>query len=108
MSSASGEAVASPGLVKAIWAVVVALATAAAAIFWAGYNWSEINRKLNKIDEFDQKFSYLQTLKRYDDKGTSGKFGYNTPALHCSPGYVVVGVQLGGENLTIFCGQLVK
>lgn len=96
-----------PGLVKAIWAFVAALAAVAAAIFWAGYNWASLETKWKKIDELDKKFSYLQFLSEDEKKYKAGRFGGGTAPVSCERGYVVVGVQLGSENLAVRCAQLV-
>jgi hypothetical protein len=109
-----GRALTSPdapraaSLAKAIWAVAGALAAAAAAIFWAGYNWSEVNRKLNKIDELEQKLSYMQNLSPPPQSGPATPFGRaGAPAAKCGKGEVVTGVQIG-ESLAVWCSPLVK
>jgi hypothetical protein len=126
-SQATAGLVITPGLIRAVWGVVVALAAAAAAIFWAGYHYFDINSKLQKIpeleeklshmeqlnnrlvkvDELDMKFSYIERLPNDPKLMKSPLISKNAPAVMCDTGEVVRGIQWNESQIQIYCGRLV-
>jgi hypothetical protein len=94
------------GLVKAIWAVVVALVAAAGTIFWAGYNWADFNRKINKIDDVERRLSYLENLPPPDAQKPTNSFLSDGGKYLCPEGSVLTGINTGSVHTAVWCSRL--
>jgi hypothetical protein len=90
-----------PALVKAAWAVAVALAGVAGAIFYAGTHWADFTSKLDKIDAISKRLDAYQTIE-----GTRKVNADHVHPATCPPGYVVTAVTEYQERTEVACGKL--